>query len=242
PLPDALPICRTGEPKRERTQCQYARGCHQTDVHVTRSAASLRGVALPNPANTPHSPSSTGNPAGRNGAVASATTAPAAAARAAPASRSDGSSSASNTAGNAASKPNAAVSLISEPAKAPPTTPMFQHTNRQPPHSQYAARRRPASRWASANATDSSIMTWLPMTLDNQPVPNTSPRVNPNGRCRALTNSPAATAAIGLPAEATIPTNINCEAPANTTSESSIGNQMGSPDVTAIAPKDMPTM
>src|SRR5699024_10769332 len=49
-------------------------------------------------------------------------------------------------------------------------------------------------------------------------------------------------AAIGLPPEATMPTKMNCDAPANTSSDSSIGSQIGSPEVTAIAPNDIPTM
>ena len=131
--------------------------------------------------------------------------------------------------------------LINVPPNAPSTTPTFQQANRPRPHAQYAARRRRGSDCDIANAVDSSINTWLPTMRRSQPVPMTSPIASPKGRCLAFTRRPATTAAIGLPPAPTIATNMNWDAPANTTTESSIGSQIGKPVVTAIAPKDSPT-
>lgn len=87
----------------------------------------------------------------------------------------------------------------------------------------------------SANTTDSSFIRWVP-SRRRQPRPITSGSPSPYGTCRALTNSPASTAAIGLPPAAMIPTNSSSEAPAMTSTANSIGTQTGSPEVTALEP------
>jgi hypothetical protein len=68
-----------------------------------------------------------------------------------------------------------------------------------------------------------------------------SPTASPNGRCRALSSNAPSTAATIPPPAATTPITMNCEPPANTSTESSEGIHHGSPVDTAIAPKDTPT-
>ncbi len=54
--------------------------------------------------------------------------------------------------------------------------------------------------------------------------------------CRALTSSPASTAATGLPPAAMMPTNRNSDEPASTSTAVATGTQSGNPEVTATAP------
>lgn len=69
--------------------------------------------------------------------------------------------------------------------------------------------------------------------------PTTSETANPNGRWRALSNSPPSSAPTGLPA-ASSPTAMNCEPPANTTIDITSASHPGTPLATAIAPNDTP--
>lgn len=155
--------------------------------------------------------------------------------------RSAGRTSASSTAGKAASSPNAAVSLTRVPPNAPASAPRFQQANSPVPQTQYASRRRCGSGWARVSATVSSTIRWVPRTRRSRPVPSTSATAKPNGRCRALTSSPAAIAASGLPPAAMSPMNMNWAAPAKTTTDISTGSQMGRPEPTAMAPNEAPT-
>src|SRR4029453_17102289 len=61
------------------------------------------------------------------------------------------------------------------------------------------------------------------------------------GTCRTLTSRPVTAAAIGLPPEATRPTNMNCAAPAKTATDNNMGSHTGSPELTVMAPNETPT-
>ena len=75
-----------------------------------------------------------------------------------------GSASASSTAGKVASRPNAAVFRIAEPASTPSGTLMFQTVNSAAPQVQNAALRRAGSVCRNANATDSSVTSCAPIS------------------------------------------------------------------------------
>src|SRR5215472_14836494 len=230
---DAVPQQRSGDPERvgHRGQGRDSEQRHQrsppagSSAPAARAATARRGRRASQPGRPsqpgraiarPLSAASTGSPAGKNGVSATAVAAPENAAARVRRSASVGSASASSTAGNVASRPNAAVFVTVEPASTPSSTATFQTMNSVTPQVQNADRRRAGSSCRSANATDSSVVICAPSSRIHQ--------------------WPAVTSARATPTAA------NWAPPAKTSSDMITGTHHGRPPATAIAPNETPTI